>query len=145
MLEKYIDWDQTTIELLRRHEENAVALVNLRDEYASLTDGLGAIDYTRDRVAASGDGDNVMVNRYIRKATIEARIKELTQEERQYSRAWEALAEDEKRVLSEFFQCGRRPSQDAVDTLCEVYGYERRKIYQMRKEALERFKRLLVG
>ncbi len=145
MLEKYIDWDRTTIELLRRHEENAVALANLRDEYASLTDGLGAVDYTKDRVTSSGDGDDAMVNRYIRKATIEARIKELAQEERQYNRAWEALSRDEQRVLAEFFQRGRRPAQSAVDTLCGVYGYEKTKIWDMRREAIGKFKRLLVG
>ena len=145
MLDKYIDWDRTTIELLRHHEENAVALANLRDEYASLSDGLGAVDYTKDRISSSGDGDDTMVNRYIQKATIEGRIKELVQEERQYNRAWEALTEDEQRILAEFFQMGRRRSQEAVDTLCGLYGFERTKIYDLRKESLKKFKRLLVG
>lgn len=145
MLEKYIDWDRTTIELLRHHEENAVALANLRDEYASLTDGLGAVDYSRDRVASSGEADDGMINRYIQKSTIEEKIKLLAQEERQYNRAWAALTEDERRILMEFFQRGRRPSKEAVDTLCELYGYEHRNIYYLRKEALQRFKRLLFG
>ena len=145
MLEKYIDWDRTAIELLRHHEETAVALANLRDEYASITDGLGAVDYGRDRVAATKDADDAAVNRYIQKAAIEERIRALLQEERQYGRAWNALTEEERRILTEFFQRGRRPAQEAVNTLCEVYGFERTKVYELRRAALRRFKRLLVG
>lgn len=145
MLDKYIDWDRAAMELLRRHGENAVALANLREEYASLTDGPGAVDYTKDRVAASGEGDDAMVNRYIRKSTLEKRIGELDREERQYRRAWAALTEEERRILEEFFQRGRRPARDAVDALCELYGYEHRNVYYMRKSALQRFKRMLYG
>ncbi len=144
MLEKYINWDRVAIEMIRHREENVVALMNLREEYASITDGLGAIDYGADRVSASPENDG-MVNRCIQKASIEERIRELVREERQYLRAWEALTEDERRILTEFFQRGRRPAQKATDTLCDVYGYERTKIYGLRRDALKKFKRLLVG
>ena len=144
MFEKYINWDRVAIEMLQHRDENAVALANLREEYASVSDGLGAVDYSKDRVASTASDDG-MINKYIQKASIEERIKELVREDRQFSRAWEALTEDEQRILTEFFQRGRRPMQDAIDILCEMYGYERRKIYYMRREALSKFKRLLVG
>ena len=145
MLGRYIDWDRTTIELLRHHEEDAIALANLREEYAALTDGLGAVDYSRDRVSASSVSDDSVVNQYIHKAVIEERIKTLSQETRRYDRAWQALDEEERRILAEFFQRGRRRSQEAVDELCGIYGFERTKIYEMRRETIRKFKRLLFG
>lgn len=145
MLEKYVNWDEVAIRVLRHHEENVVALENLREEYAAITDGLGAVDYGKDRVSSSADADGGMVNRMLQKASTEEKIKGLVREERQYKRAWDALNPDEQRILTEFFQRGRRPAQQAVDTLCELYGYERPSIYRMRKQALDRFKRLLIG
>lgn len=145
MLDKYIDWDRAAMELLRRHGENAVALANLREEYASLTDGPGAVDYTKDRVAASGEGNDAMVNRYIRKSTLEKRIGELDREERQYRRAWAALTEEERRILEEFFQRGRRQTEEAVEVLCGALRCERRTVFYKRKAALQKFKRMLYG
>lgn len=145
MYSKYIDWDNVTIKILRCHEENVVALKNLREEYAAITDGLGAVDYEKDRVASSPDGDRLMVDRLLQKESIEEKIKSLIQEERQYQRAWSGLTDDERRVLTEFFQRGRKRSQAAVDTLCDLYGYERTKVWDMRRDAVQRFKRLLVG
>ncbi len=117
MLEKYINWDDIVIKTLRQHEDNCVALTNLREEYAALTDGLGAVDYEKDRVDSSTDGDSAMLNRLLRKEALEEKIRGLVREERKYRRVWDALAEDEQRILTEFFQRGRRPSQVAVDTL----------------------------
>lgn len=145
MWEKYINWDEVAIKALKRHEENRIALANLREEYAAITDGLGAVDYSRDRVDSSGDGDSGMVDRFLQKEAVEAKIKALAQEERQYNRAWEALDEDERRVLTEFFQRGRRCAEDAVEAVCVYFGCERRTAFTKRKQAIERFKRLLVG
>lgn len=144
MFEKYINWDRVAIEMLRQKDENDVALMNLREEYATITDGLGAVDYGADRVNASPDNDG-MINRYIQKASIEEKIRELVREERMFSRAWDALTEDERRILTEFFRKSGRPIKQSVDILCDVYGYERTKIYNLRRDALHRFKRLLVG
>lgn len=145
MLEKYINWDDVAIKALRHHEENAVALANLREEYAAITDGLGAVDYGKDRVASTSDADSAIVNRLLQKSSVEGRIRQLVQDERQYERAWGALTDDERRILTEFFQRGRRSAQQAVDTLSELYGYEKTKIWEMRRQAVQRFKRLLVG
>lgn len=86
-----------------------------------------------------------MVNRLLQKEAVESKIMTLANEERQYSRAWNALSDDERRILTEFFQRGRRRSQEAVDILCDMYGYEKTKIWNMRRAAIQRFKRLLVG
>ncbi len=145
MWEKFINWDDVAIKVLRRHEENRIALANLREEYSSITDGLGATDYSQVRVEGSTDGDSSMVNRFLQKEALEAKIKELTQEDRQYNRAWDALDEDEKRILTEFFQQGRRCTEDAVDALCDYYDCDRRTVFRKRKASIERFKRLLVG
>lgn len=145
MLEKYINWDDVAITALRRHEDNRVALSNLREEYAAITDGLGAVDYGRDRVDSSGDGDSGMVNRLLQKEAVESKIKALEREARQYNRAWSALTEDERRVLTEFFQRGKRYTEEAVEVLCSYYGCDRRTAFRKRKAAIERFKRLLIG
>lgn len=145
LLEKYVDWDAVVVSVLRHHEENVVALANLQEEYAAITDGLSAVDYGRDRVLRSADADSGMVDLLLQRASAEEKIKGLIREERQYKRAWEALTPEEQRILTEFFQRGRRSSQQAVDTLCELYGYERTKIWNMRKQALRRFKFMLVG
>ena len=145
MWENYINWDDVVIKALRRHRENQVALDNLREEYAAITDGLGAVDYSRDRVDSSGDGDSGMVNRFLQKEAVEAKIKALEHEERQYNRAWNALTEEERCVLTEFFQKGRRRTEDAVDAVCDYFSCERRTAFAKRKRAIEQFKRFLVG
>lgn len=145
MLEKYIDWDEVAIKALRHHNEAVIALDNLREEYAAITNGLGAVDYGKDRIACSSDADSSMVNRMLQKSNLEDRIKQLMKDEKVYQKAWDGLAEDEQRVLTEFFQRGRRPAQAAVDALCDLYGYERANIYNLRKAAIQRFKRLLIG
>lgn len=145
MLENYIDWDDVAIKALRRHEENRVALMNLREEYAAITDGLGAVDYGKDRVDGSNDADSGMVNRLLQKEALESRIMALSREERQYNRAWGALTEDERFVLTEFFQRGRRYTEDAVEAVCGRYRCDRRTAFRKRKAAIERFKRLMVG
>ena len=145
MLVNYIDWDDVAIKALRRHEENRVALMNLREEYAAITDGLGAVDYGKDRVDGSNDADSGMVNRLLQKEAIKGRIRMLAQEERQYDRAWGALSEDERFVLTEFFQKGRRYTEDAVEAVCNRFHCERRTAFTKRKRAIDRFKRYLVG
>lgn len=143
MFEKYVNWDCVAIEMLQHRAENMIALTNLMEEYASVSDGLGAVDYSKDRVDSTPDDG--MINKYIQKESIKEKIQGLVKEDKQYTRAWEALTDDERRILTEFFQRGRRPAQVAVDTLCDVYGYERASIYRLRRHALDRFKRLLVG
>ncbi len=109
MLEKYINWDDVVIKTLRQHQHNCVALTNLWEEYAAPTDGLGAIDYEKDRVDSSADEDSAMWNRLLRKEAFEENLRGLVREERKYHRAWDALAEGEQRILTEFFRRGRRP------------------------------------
>ena len=149
MLEKYIDWDRAVIELLRNAERRTQALGNLREEYYALTQSMtsvGAMDYAKDRVSGSAsDPQDAIIGQILRKQEIEAKIAELTKEDELYTRAWNGLTKDEQRILHEFFLMGRRPSQDAVDTLCDVYGYERTKVYDLRRAALKSFKRLIAG
>ncbi len=145
MLEKYVDWDDVIIKALRRHDENRVALANLREEYAAITDGLGAVDYSKDRVDSSGDGDCGMVDRLLQKEAVGAKIKALERDERQYARAWDALTDEDRRVLAEFFQRGRRRTEDAVDAVCDYYLCDRSTAFRKRRKALNRFKMFLVG
>ena len=145
MFEKYINWEDVAVRTLRRHNDNLVALTNLREEYLAITDGLGAVDYARDRVDSSGDGDSAVINRLFHREALESKIKALEHEERQYGRAWAALTDDERRILTEFFQRGRRRAEDAADAICDYYDCDRSTAFRKRKNAIERFRRLLVG
>lgn len=149
MLEKYIDWDKAVIKMIRKHRDNQIALENLREQYEEVTqslDSVGATDYSKPRVSgSSGDPSDGLVNQILLKQTLEHRIAALKAEELQYDKAWSELTIDEQNILQEFFQMGQRPSQQAVDVLCEMYGYEKSKIYYLRHEALSRFKSLLIG
>ncbi|MDF2839002.1 MAG: hypothetical protein K0S60_705 [Evtepia sp.] len=149
MLEKYIDWDKVIIELLRNRKDNEIALQNLRDQYRSISQAMESpktSDFTKDPIIGSkGAGEDAMVNKLLQKEAVEAKIRELTLEERRYLRAWEGLGDEDRCILQEFFQCEHRSSQQAIDSLCDQYGYERATIYRMRANALKRFKRLLAG
>lgn len=149
MLEKYIDWDKAVIWMLRKHRDNQFALENLQEQYKEVSqslDGVGATDYSKPRVSgSSGDPSDGLVNQLLLKQTLEQRITALKAEQLRYSQAWNELTDDERNILREFFQMGRRPSQQAVEILCKVHGYERTKVYDMRRDALHRFKWLLVG
>lgn len=149
MLEKYIDWDKVIIELLRNRKDNQIALQNLRDRYRTIVQamtGAGVMDASKDRIIGTvGNGQDAIVNQLLEKETIATKIKELTREERLYTCAWEALTEEDRCILEEFFLCGHRSSQQAIDLLCDQYGYERATIYRMRANALKKFKRLLAG
>ena len=65
MFEKYVNWDRVAIEMLQHRDENMIALTNLMEEYASVSDGLGAVDYSKDRVDSTPDDG--MINKYIQK------------------------------------------------------------------------------
>lgn len=56
--------------------------------------------------------------------------------------AWEALAEDERYVLAEFYQDGRR---GAVDRICGHFQIERSSAYNKKNRALQRLAVLLYG
>lgn len=77
MLERYINWDDVAIKMLQQHDDNQVALVNLREEYASVTDGLGATDYSKDRVENSADMDSGIIHRILHKEALEKKIRVL--------------------------------------------------------------------
>lgn len=149
LLDRYINWDKAAIEMIRRHQDAIYALDALRDEKDALNaniGNIGAMDYERPRVASSGgDAQDTIVNRLLRMDTIDTRIQALEREMQAYDRAWSQLSETERAVLHEFFQCGNRPSQRAVEILCEECGYESRKIYNMRRDAVKHFKFLLVS
>ena len=101
MFEKYVNWDRVAIEVLQHRAENMIALTNLMEEYASVSDGIGAVDYSKDRVDSTPDDG--MTNKYIQKESIKEKIQGLVKEDKQYTRAWEALTDDERRILTEFF------------------------------------------
>ena len=56
--------------------------------------------------------------------------------------AWEALAEDERYVLAEFYRDGRR---GAVDRICGHFQIERSSAYNKKNRALQRLAVLLYG
>jgi hypothetical protein len=149
MLEKYIDWDKVIIELLRNRKDNQIAMENLRDQYRTISKAMevaGVSDYSKDRIIGTAvKKQDAMVNQLLQKEAIETKLRELIREEKQYQRAWEGLGQEDRCILQEFFQGEHRSAQQAIDHLCDQYGYERATIYRMRAAALKRFKRLLAG
>lgn len=148
MVDKYVDWNRATIEMLRQHQDRVFALDSMRDEYAALRRDIGdvgAVDYAKPRVSGSpGDPQDAVVDMLHRQAVLKKRIDETVAELECYQKAWAALTADEQHILHEFFQCGHRPAQRAVEILCAEYGYEQASIYRKRTAALRRFKALLV-
>jgi hypothetical protein len=62
-----------------------------------------------------------------------------------YEMAWDRLTDKEKFILSEFYQRGYERRQDAIDTLCDEYGIETAQVYNLKTDAVSRFKRLMFG
>ncbi len=150
MLEKYIDWDEAVKKMIGCREENQIKLENLYEELEEITQSIGSIgsmDYSKPRVngTAAENVQDAIVNQMLHQQQVQQKINELKKEDAIYTRAWNALSEDERRILQEFFQAKHDTMQGAVDVLCKTYGFERTKIYDLRKATLHKFKRFVAG
>ena len=59
--------------------------------------------------------------------------------------AWEALSEDERYVLTEFYLNDGQAQTDAVLNICERYAIERSSAYNRKNRALQHLALLLFG
>ncbi|MEN6622663.1 MAG: hypothetical protein ABFD50_14065 [Smithella sp.] len=143
MIEKYIlvDVEQMIVD----YNDNKVALESITEQYAELCEkGIGAIDYSKDRVQTTPQNDGI-ANEVIRGITLERQIHTDKADFIRYDKAWSLLTEKERFILTEFSIYPNREKQTAIDHICERYGIENAQVYNLKKSALLRFKRLLCG
>lgn len=141
MLDRYIIIDVE--QMIADYEDNKVTLESITEQYKELCEkDIGSIDYSKDRVQTTPTNDG-MINIVVRKEDLQEKINSYNRYFQIYDPAWERLTAKEKFVLTEFAQHKRK--QDAVDSICEKYGIEYTWAYNLKKEALARFKRLMFG
>ena len=143
MIEKYLFYD--TEQMIADYDDNCETLQSLTEQYAELCEkDIGSIDYSKDRVQTSPTNDS-MINDLIRKTTLERDMKTYENDLARYDMAWERLTEKEQYILKEFSLYQRREKQKAIDNICDKYNVEVSWVYEMRKNALKRFKMLMFG
>lgn len=139
MLEKYIDWDQAVVRLLKEIGQKQCTLQNLNEEYHLLLQDIVTAPQGR-----HGD-EEALMEKAIYRCSLLDRMFAIQEEQRILSRAFAALSPEERTVLIECYQKKHRSAQEAIDTLCDCLGYERATIYRLRTSALRRLKELLAG
>ena len=95
----------------------------------------GALSQAEERVADSIDAIDLIKGRYRR--AVEYMDWFLP--------AWNALDEDERFILSEFYQNGNMSKNTVINGLCREMFLERAQIYRHKDKAVERLAMLLYG
>jgi len=124
--------------IIATHREDEAALrEDLADPASSALSGLpGAHDphAGEARLAGGIDEINVLQERYRRALEYMAWFKP----------AWEAVSEDDRYVLTEFY-CNERDQTDAIGNIGDHFHIERSSAYKRKNRALERLTILLYG
>ena len=76
---------------------------------------------------------------------MEIRYKEALEYMKWFECAWEALSEDDKDILMEFYGEEREYGDGVVDELAEKFHIERSSVYRRKNRAVEKLAMLLYG
>lgn len=139
MLGRYIDY--RTDKLISDYEDNRITLINLKTQLESI-DGWGG-GQNGERVQSSPSGDG-MDNLIIKRNRLQGAIDEYETMLNIYDRAWDALDEMQRFVLTQFYQ-KNQTSTMAREVINQKYNYEKSTAYTIRDRAKERMNRLMFG
>jgi DNA repair exonuclease SbcCD ATPase subunit len=143
MLDRYIIIDIE--QMISDYDDNKVTLESITEQYNELCEkDIGSIDYSKDRVQSSPVED-AMATAMARKEDLQEKINGYTRYFILFDPAWERLTDKERYILKEFSLYPKREKQKAVDHICDRYGVEVAQVYNLKRDALNRFKRLMFG
>lgn len=143
MFERYIIIDVE--QMISDYDDNKVTLESITEQYKELCQkDIGSIDYSKDRVQTSPT-DDAMSNLMALKEDLQEKINGYNRFFMRYDPAWERLTDKEKYILTEFATYPKREKQKAIDHICERYELEVSRVYDLRRDAIARFRRLMFG
>ncbi len=140
MLENYYKYDVKG--MLSDLEKNRATLRNLERQYAAL-DGARALDYSVERVTSTPKADG-LEKVAIRRVNLRRKIDRYRRDIELVDKCINALPEEEKIVISEFFLKNQGKAA-AVVTLCDRLALEQSAVYSLRRKALKDFEQLIFG
>jgi hypothetical protein len=144
MLDRYITY--RVDRMIADYEDNKATLEALREDYGEICENLGAkgINYEKDRIQTDVK-DDAIANWLVHKAGIEEKINGYANLLTKYETAWNRLTDKEKHILTEFYQIPYERRQAAIDAVCDAYGVDRSQAYNLKNDAIRRFKVLMFG
>lgn len=141
---KYIEYTGVTEKILKNHANRVASIPGKTEQLAELTATLGEVNYPPGNTPVK---TTLMTDRIpdyvIRKKFLEDEIREIKLEDKIFSEAWNRLTAEEKMILGEFYQSGQK-SAVAAEKVASKLGYERTKVFQLRKQAVEKFKAFIL-
>lgn len=140
-------WQRLTIELLREINIKRKALSNIQERLSYLKDEMERVkgpvlNTTPVQGGALNKEEERRLNNIALRAELAENAKTLEREIGDFDKAWQCLTERERLVLTVFFV---EPQRDCVKRLSDQLGYEARKVYYLRNEALYKLTILLYG
>ncbi|HOE18064.1 MAG: hypothetical protein ACOX1U_02255 [Saccharofermentanales bacterium] len=145
----YLDKKAAAIDALKDYSTMEYILQNHSDILEEMTEKLTAVR------SSAPTGMPRIKNPKAGEARLAATLDEIDVLKERYRRAleymewfqpaWEALSEDERFVLSEFYHNDDSRQTDAIGSVCERFSIERSSAYNKKNRALARLALLLYG
>lgn len=139
MLDKYIDY--RIDKLIEDNEDNRITLINLRSQLEAADGWGGGQEGERVQSSPNGDGMDKLI---IKKNQLQGAINEYEKMLDIYDRAWNALNDQEKFVLTEFLQ-KNQSKISACEMVRQKYFIQPSRIYDLRRDALLHMRKLVFG
>ena len=98
--------------------------------------------------SSSGDihsGESKIAGTIDRVSILETRYKEALEYKKWFENAWDALSDDDRYILSEFYGKEHEYGDGVVDELAEYFHIERSSAYRRKNRAVEKLALLLYG
>jgi len=98
--------------------------------------------------SSSGDihsGESKIAGTIDRVSILETRYKEALEYKKWFEDAWDALSDDDRYILSEFYGKDHEYGDGVVDELAEYFHIERSSAYRRKNRAVEKLALLLYG
>ena len=117
----------------------------IKEKMAALSDPRSiSFEYS----SSSGDihsGESKIAGTIDRVSILETRYKEALEYKKWFENAWDALSDDDRYILSEFYGKEHEYGDGVVDELAEYFHIERSSAYRRKNRAVEKLALLLYG
>ena len=146
---KYIDKRAAAVAALKDRSFMQYILEHTDDDIKQLYESVTDLNSVRfERVSSSGDvhaGESKLVGVIERESVLRHRYEEAHQYMKWFGDAWNALSEDDRYVLDEFYGKEHDYGDGAIDEIAEHFHIERSSAYRRKNRAVEKLTLLLYG
>lgn len=142
-----VNWEKEAVNDLRNYPLLVQSLARISEQRAALDLQSGAVRSSfSDREPVSGSGgsgaEDKLLSLIVKRERLEGNYSAVSKLVQQIEGALNNLDDRQRLVLERFF-IHRCPNH--VDRLCEELGFEKTKVYEMKKDALKVFTKAMYG